>query len=227
MSHHRTGPLVPLVLAVALLVGACGSGDDTDGASADESEPIAATDCLIRLHGKGDSGGPSSVVDGLGIIQPTGNADGWGDRQWLYADGDDLDEATAIVADAIEGVGCTAVVVHGFSNGGAMAAAMYCAGEDLDQRVVGYIVDDPVTDLSSADCSPAAAVDVVLYWTGALDEAAPPGTDCDSIDWTCAGPTVRGIEAFASDLGITHQASIHDEHVRYDDPPQIAAWLGR
>lgn len=226
MGRTRRGSVITLLLAIILVAGACGS-DDEGSARAEPDEPITVTECLIRLHGKGGGGAPSRVDDGLGIIEPSGNAEGWDARQWLYAEDGDFEDARGIVATSVEGTSCTSIVIHGFSNGGAMAAALYCAGEDLDQRVVGYIIDDPVTDLSSADCSPSVGVEAALYWTGALEEAAPAGTDCASLDWTCDGTTVRGIDAFAADLGVNHQASVNDDHAWYEDAPEIDAWLGR
>ena len=116
-------------------------------------------------------------------------------------------------------------MVHGFSNGASMAAALYCSGDDLDGRLVGVVVDDPVTDSATIGCAPAD-VPVTLYWTAALDDTAPPGTDCASIDWTCAGDTVRGIDAYAADLGIAPTTSPFDDHRWYVDSPVPFSWLG-
>jgi hypothetical protein len=118
-------------------------------------------------------------------------------------------------------------VVHGFSNGASMAAKMYCAGETMEGRAIGYIVDDPVVDASSAGCTPADGVDVALYWTGALAEAAPPGTICADIDWTCEGSTVGDIDSYAADLGTEALDSVTSEHERHPDPPEVGEWLAQ
>jgi hypothetical protein len=100
-----------------------------------------------------------------------------------------------------------------------------CSGDTLGDRLVGVVVDDPVTDAATLGCRADATVPIALYWTGALDATAPPGTDCDSIDWTCAGGRVRGIDAFAADLGVATTPSPFDEHRRFDDAPEPARWL--
>jgi hypothetical protein len=58
-----------------------------------------------------------------------------------------------------------------------------------------------------------------------MDAWAPPGTACDAIGWTCEGPTVFGVEAFAEALGLPVTPSVHTEHQPYTDPPVIADWL--
>jgi acetyl esterase/lipase len=117
------------------------------------------------------------------------------------------------------------VAVHGFSNGAAFAAALVCSGESLDQRLIGVVIDDPVTDAATVDCRPAEGVAIALYWTGALAEQAPIGTECSSIDWTCSGPVVRGIEATADDLDVEVMASPYTDHVMYVEAAEPREWL--
>ena len=130
--------------------------------------------CLVRLHGKGGSGA-ATVTDGdVTVLAPTGNADGWGARQWLYFPDDEYDGRprpswpTAVA-------GCDEIIVNGFSNGGAFAAKLYCRGETFDGRLVRVVVDDPVVDHGVEGCAPDPAVDVTLYWTGALELHGPAG----------------------------------------------------
>lgn len=215
-GRARRGLVV--ALAVALL-GAC-SGEGSGGDVAARSER-----CIVRLHGKGGDGAAPIVVDGIAILTPDGNGSGWGGRQWEYAKPDALDAGRAQVHAAVDRAGCARVVVHGFSNGASMAAALYCSGDDLSGRLVGVVVDDPVTDAATVGCAPAD-VPVTLYWTGALDETAPPGTDCLSVDWTCAGDRVRGVDAYAADLGVEPTASPFDDHRWYLDSPKPISWLG-
>jgi hypothetical protein len=68
-------------------------------------------------------------------------------------------------------------------------------------------------------------VPAVLYWTGALVDDAPAGTDCSTIDWTCEGATIVGIDEYAVPLGLAVTPSPHADHQRYDDAPELAAWL--
>ena len=62
--------------------------------------------------------------------------------------------------------GCDQIVVHAFSEGARRAKEWYCAGETLDGRIVGYVLDDPnyFPDVGQP-CTPGAGVRVVLYGT--------------------------------------------------------------
>jgi pimeloyl-ACP methyl ester carboxylesterase len=179
--------------------------------------------CIVRLHGKGSEGSEGYVAeDGVVNLQPTGNADGWGARQWLYFPDEEYDAARTIVADAAED--CDEVIVNGFSNGAAFAAKLYCRGESLDGRLVRVVVDDPVPDAGVEDCEPDPGVGVNLYWTGALEETAQPGWDCSEADWTCEGGQTIGIEAYADALGTEALPSPFTEHEWFVDAPETRAW---
>lgn len=182
--------------------------------------------CVLRLHGKGGTGGATSVTDGITEVLPTGNADGWGARQWLYFPDGAYVEARDTLADAAADAKCKKLVIDGFSNGAAFAAKLLCRGETFDGRLVGIVVDDPVPDNGVADCTRSADVAGALYWTGGLEPQAQPGADCALIDWTCEGGTMIGIEAYAASLGLDIQPSPYSEHEWYVDAPEIAAWLG-
>jgi len=220
------------VVAAGLLVGvvgtACG-GDDDSGGGATTAAPTGPTvtapaggRCVVRLHGKGGSGGPTTTAGDVTTIAPTGNADGWGARQWLYFPAAEYDAAVKIVRDAV--AGCGPIIVDGFSNGASFAAAMYCHGESFDGRLVRVIIDDPVTDHAVDGCSPAPDVAVTLYATGALEAQAPAGTKCADIDWTCEGGETLGIEAWATALDVPRQQSPHTDHQPYADPPELSDW---
>jgi hypothetical protein len=176
----------------------------------------------VRLHGKGGSGG-DTVTDGdVTIVSPTGNSDGWGARQWLYFPDDEYDAARRIVADSVEG--CGQLIVNGFSNGASFAAAMVCRGETFDGRLVGVVIDDPVTDHAVDGCAPDPSVAMTLYATGALEATAPAGWRCADGDWTCQGGETIGIEAYAAALGAEVQASPFTDHQWYVDAPELDAW---
>jgi len=214
---------VPLIVAIA----ACGGedADAPDSGDAQEDADVVAERCVVRLHGKGGQGAPATVdAGGIAILSPDGNGTGWGGRQWEYDTDAGVDAATAEITAAVDQAACERVVVHGFSNGASMAAALLCDGDDLDGRLAGVVIDDPVTDAATEGCAPAA-VPVTVYWTGALDATAPPGTRCDSIDWTCDGGVVRGIEAFTTDIGVDTTASPFDDHRWYVDTPLPIMWL--
>jgi pimeloyl-ACP methyl ester carboxylesterase len=182
--------------------------------------------CEVRLHGKGGSGSATTTNGAITVVQPTGNATGWGGRQWLYFPESRYAEARKVVADAIAKEGCAKVVLNGFSNGAAFAAKLYCRGETFDGRLAGAVIDDPVTDNAVTGCAPAADVKAVLYWTGALEGNAGPGWPCSSGDWTCEGGTTLGIRAYAAALGLPATPSSTTKHARNTSAPEPARWLG-
>jgi len=191
----------------------------------DGTPPGDGVRCVLRLHGKGGTGGETFEADGFTEVSPTGNADGWGARQWLYFPDDAYVEARDIVATAATEAGCTRLVVNGFSNGAAFAAKLWCRGETFDGRLAGVVIDDPVPDNGVAECSPPTDVAGALYWTGGLESDAQPDADCALIDWTCEGGTTVGIEAYAASLGLDIQPSPFTEHEWYVDAPEIGAWI--
>jgi dienelactone hydrolase len=207
-----------LVLAALVALAACSDGDGDAGS-------VTAERCRVDLHGKGDQGADPALVDGVAVLRPDGNGEGWGGREWRYDDPADLAAGSEIVRDAVDTAGCDRVAIHGFSNGAAFAAALVCSGETLDGRLAGAVVDDPVPDAAPIACLADPSVELALYWTGALDDVAPPGTDCATVDWTCAGGAVRAIDEFAADLGVSVTTSPFDEHRRFDDAPEPARWL--
>ena len=119
------------VLVLTLAVVGCGGGgsssSDTTVTTSGAGPTVARDRCLVRLHGKGDEGA-TTVANGVTVVAPTGNADGWGGRQWLYFPDEEYDAARAVVEEA---AGCTQVIVDGFSNGASFAAKLYCRGEAL------------------------------------------------------------------------------------------------
>ena len=218
----RFGAAVSATLALTCLVAACGDGSD-DGQAAVVTTPAPSERCLLFLHGKGDTGKETVITDGVLVISPSGNDSLGGDaRQWLYFSDEEYEQAASVVRQAT--AGCASVIVNGFSNGGAFAAKFYCRGEDLDGRLRRVVVDDPVVDQGVLGCTPNAAVDVALYWTGALEDDAQPDRDCDELGWTCEGGVLIGIDAYAEALDTPVLTSIHDEHVRYDTAPELSQW---
>lgn len=238
----RSTLLVTVTVAVALLLAGCrdddpsgattvGSGVPERGAAPGSSSPdptsgrptsAGAGRCLVRLHGKGGSGADTAREGGVTVIAPTGNSDGWGAEQWLYFPDDEYQDARQIVVDSIDG--CGEVIVNGFSNGASFAASLYCHGETFDGRLVGVVVDDPVTDHAVDGCGPDPSVDVTLYTTGALEATATPGWSCADGDWTCEGGETIGIDAYAAALGAEARPSPFTEHEWYLDAPEVSAW---
>lgn len=184
---------------------------------------IVADRCLVRLHGKGgDGAAPVAMPDGTVVVAPQGNGKAWGGHEWRYFPAKRYEEARSRVLEA--SAGCGSVILNGFSNGGAFAARLLCAGEDFDGRLLRVVIDDPVTDHSVDRCAPAGGVDAVLYWTGALEASSRPGTRCDAIDWTCEGGETVGIEAYSSELGVEWKPSPERDHIWFQDAPELSDW---
>lgn len=186
---------------------------------------VRADRCLVRVHGRSESGAASVLRDGYAEISPTGNDEAFGGYQWLYFPEDRYQQARHIIAEAIDAAECERVVLNGFSNGAAFVAKVLCRGETFGGRLVGVVIDDPVPDEGVVPCEPASGIDAALYWTGALTDA-DAGTDCDSIDFTCEGGRLIGIDAYADSLGVAIEQSVFDEHRWYRDAPELDAWLG-
>lgn len=222
-SAGRSCVVTAIVGVLNVLAGCGGSGADESVASTPEA--VAAERCVVRLHGKGGVGQEPELRDGVATLSPDGNADGWGGRQWLYFPDGEYEAARRNVASAIEAAGCQLVVVHGFSNGASFAAKLYCRGETFGDRLVGVVIDDPVTDDAGRSCAPDPTVVASLYWTSALELQAPAGTECASIDWTCEGGASIGIEAYAASLGLSPRPSPVHEHAPFSNAPELSEWL--
>jgi len=213
------------VVLVALVtpLTSCGGGSDADQVVGTTTTGIVPSErCLVRLHGKGETGQETVQADGVAVVSPIGNADGWGGRQWLYFPEDEYERAIGIVRDAVEE--CRQIIINGFSNGAAFAGKLYCRGETFGGRLVRVVIDDPVVDGAVLDCSPDPTVEVTLYWTGELDVTAQPGWDCTERDWTCEGGVTIGINAYAAALATEVQQSAHDTHIWYNDAPELSQW---
>jgi pimeloyl-ACP methyl ester carboxylesterase len=218
--------LLLVLLVLGVVVAIRGGGDD----AAPDSPGARNGPCIVRLHGKGGSGEPTTITGAVAVVSPRGNGTGWNGRQWSYATDADYTAARTVVATAIAANGCTSVVLNGFSNGAAFAAKLYCRGETFDGHVVGVVVDDPVTDHAVDGCAPATGVKAALYWTGALEGGphrgpATPGWSCAEADWTCEGGSTIGIVAYAATLHLTVMPSPNTEHAAFGAVPEPARWL--
>ena len=200
--------------------GAAGAPRD---ASSDAPSQPRGKRCIVHLHGKSGGGGPTTQAGDVTHLRPQGNAPGWGGYQWLYYPDNEYGEVRTIVANAIRGAACGAVIVHGFSNGGAAAAKFYCRGETFGGTAVGFIADDPVPDHAVENCRPAAGAKIRVYWTGGIAQAVN-GYDCIAATWTCEGDSTIGIDRYVQLLGTTATRSIHTTHTEYQSPPEYGNW---
>ncbi len=92
-SAYRRG----IALLVVAAGAACGDSAPTSPVAIDVTDR-----CLVRLHGKGGTGAEPFTDGGVAVLAPTGNANGWGARQWLYFPDERVRRCTARVADAVE-----------------------------------------------------------------------------------------------------------------------------
>lgn len=208
----------------AALIGALVTGCSASETAEYEVEPLGVSSCVLYVHGRSDSGTDPTVDGDRGVLAPNGNVrygDGFG---WVYGSEADYADARLIVGATIEESACTTVAVSGFSNGAAFVAKLYCRGETFGGRVTGYVVDDPVPDTAVEDCDPDASAQVALYWTGALEADAEPGTRCDSLGWTCDGERLLGIQDYADALDTEVLVSPFDEHRWFRSAPELDRW---
>lgn len=203
--------------------GGPAQGTDSGAALDGGTSGLPVKSCVVSLHGKSGGGFDAYQRDGYLMVGPTGNADGWGGKQWIYFPDAQLAQVQRIVAAAIADNACTRVVIHGFSNGAAAAAKLYCRGNTFGGVVTGYVIDDPVPDHGADRCAPSAGVKLRLYWTGGLTPA--DGWNCAEGDWTCEGGQTVGIDKYQANLSTTRVQSIHTQHAPYDSPPEYADWL--
>ena len=219
--------IVVLFAAVAALAGvSCSSDDERPAPTAPERSEVQAERCLVRLHGRSESGAEPVDAGDHAEVSPTGNDTAEGGFQWVYGTPDELAEATDRVESWLDAVGCREVILNGFSNGGGLLGALHCSGETFDGRVVGVVIDDPVPDDAVTDCGADPEVPVAVYWTGGLDRAVA-GAACDDLGFTCAGERLLGIDAYAEALGSSVTASPHKAHEWYRQAPETTAWPDR
>jgi hypothetical protein len=166
--------------------------------------------CLIKLHGLTGRGQPTQDDGTVTLLQPQGNGT-WpeGGFGWIYYSDDRLpgtgyDQARASILSSIDAVGnCGQIIVYGFSNGGAMAAKLYCRGESFGGRMVGYIVDDPVTDAGVDRCSPAAGVKVAVFHSRFMEDQVNGSTTCrPGNTWVCENNVRYRLSDYDARIGV-------------------------
>lgn len=213
-----------IALAASFGAGCSDSDEQPTAATAPERSSIRNERCLVRVHGRSENGADPIDQGDYAELAPTGNDTYDGGFQWIYSTPEELASATASIGSWIDAVGCTEVILNGFSNGGAAVGALHCSGETFGDRVVGVVIDDPVPDDAVEGCDPADPdVPVTLYWTGGLTQATA-GTSCADIGFTCSGEEIIGIDAYAEALGTSVTESTHESHQWYRQAPENFEW---
>lgn len=198
--------------------------------------PPSGQRCLVYLHGRGGNGYPTETqYDAAGSyehIRPSANESyALGGRVWIYFHPAYPDIYATGYPEMLSGIkaaipaSCGRIILMGFSNGGAAAAKIYCQGETFNGRLMGVIIDDPVTDTGTQSCNHAPSLPVVLYITGGL------GTDTGNCYFagnpyyfTCQDDTRLSPAQYASGLGTVVKQSIHTSHTPYIYPPELYQW---
>jgi hypothetical protein len=183
----------------------------TTGAPATTAAPAAPTGlkCVVGMPGAG-----GSTDAGAGFGGGKGYDQGAGFETRTTPDLPELGNVQA-AAD-----GCGAVIIHGFSEGARRAKELYCSGETLGGRVVGYIIDDPnYFPDEGQPCRPGAGVKVALYATH-----MGPGDGQWTINVYLSGLGYGDVLAKTeARLGVTAKVSPNYAHIPYTNPspPEI------
>lgn len=186
--------------------------------------PVSGKKCTVVLHGAG--GGSIGSSDWgrynnqpVALVQPRSPQGNF----WLYdgphngqydptssTDETYYNEAVTTITNAANNAGCTgSILLMGQSNGGAMAAKMYCRGNTLNGRLAGLILDDPVPDQAVLNCAkPALKYRVYLYsdeLTNEANQASGVGYRCSSMPsyWYCDNDTALPRTQFEQAIGLT------------------------
>jgi hypothetical protein len=202
--------------------GAVDAAAARDAAPEDARLSGAQRKCVVFLHGKSGAGFSTERMPAYWLVGPTGNTEGWGGKQWLYFPEARFVEVRQLIRKALQDNACTQAILHGFSNGAAAVAKLYCRGESFEGTVLGYVIDDPVPDHGADTCAPPPGAKARLYWTGAL--TAPDGWRCADGDWTCEGGTTVGIQKYAANLRLPATQSVNNRHEPYANPPEYRSW---
>jgi hypothetical protein len=167
--------------------------------------------CVVGLPG---AGGSTDINGGFG------GGKGYPQGDFSTRTTPDMPEL-ADVQRAVDG--CGAIIVHGFSEGGRRAKELYCSGETLGGRVVGYIIDDPnYFPDDGQPCTPGAGVKVALYATriSPADASWTPNVYLSGLGY---GDVMAKTSAR---LGVSIQVSPNFSHIPFSNPnpPEMTSW---
>ncbi len=188
--------------------------------------------CHLHLHWAGGSGKADSVnLEGVTEVWPQSP----GGAFWLYDGPHDYSydpttgdaEYQALVAfltSALVQSQCGPTIVIGYSNGGGLAAKLFCKGEDFGGRAWGYIVSDPVMDDGVRGCKPSPNIRKTLFTHSdeLRDAAASAGNSCTVTTWYCQDNRTMPLAEYEMQIG---RKSIRDRALHGGAiDPQYAPW---
>jgi predicted esterase len=186
--------------------------------------PPAGKKCTVSLHGAG-AGSIGSTDWGrynnqpVTLVQPRSPYGNF----WLYdgphnfqfdptssSDETYYNDTVTSITSVVNAAGCNgALLLMGQSNGGAMAAKMFCRGYNFNGRLSGLILDDPVPDQAVLNCNPQnLKYKTYLYSDGLTNEANQAGGvnyRCNSMpsQWYCENDTALPRTQFEQAIGMT------------------------
>ena len=191
--------------------------------------------CNLHLHWAGGTGRPDSLnLEGVTEVWPTSPTGAF----WLY-DGPHnfaYDPTTGeaeyqVIVTFLRGVltqrQCGPTVVIGYSNGGGLAAKLFCNGETFGGRVWGSIVVDPVMDDGVRGCAPSPLVRKVLFTHS--DElkasAASANHSCSVTSWYCEDNRTMPVSEYETVIGRTsfRASQYHNASMGWSDSA-LAPW---
>jgi hypothetical protein len=206
-----TAPTTPAAPATRATVATVTSAPRPATTVRPAGAPPTGKRCLVKLHGLTGRGQPTQDDGTLTLLQPQGNGV-WsgGGFGWIYYSDDRFpgtgyDQARASIVESLNAVGnCGQIIVYGFSNGGAMVAKLYCRGETFGGKMVGYIVDDPVTDAGVDGCAPAAGVKVAVFHSRFMNDQVNDSTTCrPGNTWICENNVRYRLADYDARIGVT------------------------
>lgn len=179
------------------------TAEATTGPAVDAPAATSGTmRCTLYIHGAGTAPGDLSDEvwgDDLLYLTPhSGNTefpffwlyDGPHNMQYDPGDSDQpFLDLVSYLTDYLDANDCGPVFMHGASNGGGMAARIYCSGEDFGGRLWAALIDDPVPDAGVVGCAPSSSVQRVLFVhsTELVEKAATFVDDrcsqSDAVEW--------------------------------------------
>lgn len=195
----------------------------------------AGKKCNLHLHWASGTGRPDSInLEGVTEVWPTSPTGAFwlydGPHNFAYDPTTGEAEYQAIVT-FLRGVitqrQCGPTVVIGYSNGGGLAAKLFCNGETFGGRVWGSIVVDPVMDDGVRGCAPSPLVRKVLFTHS--DElkasAASANHSCSVTSWYCEDNRTMPVSEYETVIGRTsfRASQYHNASMGWSDPA-LAPW---
>lgn len=189
--------------------------------------PPSGVRCEMNLHWYGPGGAPGVTQADRNAPPPESSIKFWprapyqaywnydGPHNFTYDPGATADEQAyqslvMYLRGHLEQRNCGPTIILGYSNGGGLAAKLYCRGEDFGDRVFGYIVDDPVMDNGVLNCQPSSNIRKTHFihsseLSDAAAGAASIGYSCNVTTWYCEDNRTMSLTQYEARIGVDSQ----------------------